>query len=482
MLRGHIALPDRLGNVEARRNGAAVERVAARRLLHAVNIPDERRLSGGGFVFRGEIAIGHVQVDGAALRRERGHRIGHDRADALKHDVILLTGLIGCERDRAAAHKHAHKASMAAARDRRALGCNGERIDRAADGDRAVRIGAHDQRTGDVQSAEVAPGGTAEVERAGKGVRRQGRGAGIDHAAGIGQCIGVAAKLQAELIEHLRDLGAGDAGRGVQMAGIIAVDNAGPDQTGHGGDRPAADTGGVRESLKVCSRAVRDCKGAREDGHRLLARDAAVRADRAVTVAAEDIHLDGGAQLRIVPRIPVHIGKERNVLPCRAAEHAHEHGGHLRARGIAHRQQITVLVTEQDAVRTGKFHRRLIPGAGRCRLGAGLRAGFGAGFDRGCRLRRGDGRLCRRRRGLRSVRFCSGDRRSGQHQHADEHEQQGQKAFAHGFLLHCFLRISTVFIITEGCDFSTVFAEISNYLSLLCHRRKKSSAASQDCA
>ena len=161
---------------------------------------------------------------------------------------------------------------------------------------------------------------------------------------------------------------------------------------------------------------------------------------------------------------------------------AHEHGGHLRARGIAHRQQITVLVTEQDAVRTGKFHRRLIPGAGRCRLGAGLRAGFGAGFDRGCRLRRGDGRLCRRCRGLHSVRFCSGDRRGGQRQHADKHEQQGQKAFAHGFLLHCFLRISTVFIITEGCDFSTVFAEISNYLSLLCHRRKKSSAASQDCA
>ena len=202
----------------------------------------------------------------------------------------------------------------------------------------------------------------------------------------------------------------------------------------------------------------------------------------AVTVAAEDIHLDGGAQLRIVPGIPVHIGKERNVLPCRAAEHAHEHGGHLRARGIAHRQQITVLVTEQDAVRTGKIHRRLIPGAGRCRLGAGLRAGFGAGFDRGCRLRRGDGRLCRRCRGLRSVRFCSGDRRGGQRQHADKHEQQGQKAFAHGFLLHCFLRISTVFIITEGCDFSTVFAEISNYLSLLCHRRKKSSAASQGCA
>ena len=270
------------------------------------------------------------------------------------------------------------------------------------------------------------------------------------------------------------------------MAGIIAVDDAGPDQTGHGGDRPAADTGGVRERLKVCSRAVRDCKGAREDGHRLLARDAAVRADRAVTVAAEDIHLYGGAQLRIVPGIPVHIGKERNVLPCRAAEHAHEHGGHLRARGIAHRQQITVLVTEQDAVRTGKFHRRLIPRAGRCGLraglGAGLRAGFGAGFDRGCRLRRGDGRLCRRCRGLHSVRFCSGDRRGGQRQHADKHEQQGQKAFAHGFLLHCFLRISTVFIITEGCDFSTVFAEISIFLSLLCHRRKKSSAASQGCA
>lgn len=63
---------------------------------------------------------------------------------------------------------------MATARDRRALGCNGERIDRAADGDRAVRIGAHDQRTGDVQITEIAPGGTAEVERAGKGVRRQG--------------------------------------------------------------------------------------------------------------------------------------------------------------------------------------------------------------------------------------------------------------------------------------------------------------------
>ena len=35
------------------------------------------------------------------------------------------------------------------------------------------------------------------------------------------------------IVEHLRDLGAGDAGRGVQMAGIIAVDDAGPDQTGH---------------------------------------------------------------------------------------------------------------------------------------------------------------------------------------------------------------------------------------------------------
>ncbi|MFR6425809.1 MAG: hypothetical protein ACLUNO_09810 [Oscillospiraceae bacterium] len=70
--------------------------------------------------------------------------------------------------------EHAHEAGMAAARDRRALGRDGERVDRAADGDRAVRIGSTTSVPVMFRAAEVTPGGTAEVERAGEGARRQG--------------------------------------------------------------------------------------------------------------------------------------------------------------------------------------------------------------------------------------------------------------------------------------------------------------------
>ena len=40
--------------------------------------------------------------------------------------------------------KQAHETGMAGARDGRALGRDGERVDRAAGGDGAVRVGAHD--------------------------------------------------------------------------------------------------------------------------------------------------------------------------------------------------------------------------------------------------------------------------------------------------------------------------------------------------
>lgn len=64
---------------------------------------------------------------------------------------------------------------MAGACDRRVLSRDGERVDRAADGNGAVRVGTHDERAGDVHAAEVTPGRAAKVERAGEGVRRQAR-------------------------------------------------------------------------------------------------------------------------------------------------------------------------------------------------------------------------------------------------------------------------------------------------------------------
>ena len=144
---------------------------------------------------------------------------------------------------------------MAGARDGRALGRDGERVDRAAGGDGAVRVGAHDECAGDIQAAKVAPGGAAEVKCAGEGARRQGLRAGVDDAAGGRERSGIGAKLQAELIEHLRDLSAGDTGRGVQAAGVTA-DDAGLDQTGHRGDRPVADGGSVRERGNIGGRAA----------------------------------------------------------------------------------------------------------------------------------------------------------------------------------------------------------------------------------
>ena len=441
----HVALPDGLFHVEARRDGLAVERVVARALLHTVHIPDEGRLARCGLIFRREVTVGHVQVDGSALRRERGHGVGHDLADAAEHGVILRNGLVGRERDGAAAREQAHKAGMAGACDRRVLGRDGERVDRAADGNGAVRVGTHDERAGDIHAAEVTPGRAAEVERAGKGVRRQGRGAGINDAAGGRERSGIGAKLQAEVIEHLRDLGAGDAGRGVQAA-VIAVDDAGLDQAAHLGDRPAADGRSVPKRLNVGGRTVGHGEGAGDDDHRLLARDAAVRPHRAVTVAVEDVHLRGGAQLRIVPGGGADIGKMRNVLARRAAKDTHEHGGHLGARGVVIRHHVAAGIAEQDTVIAGKIQRRLIPRAGRRRygrrlgrrrgrrLGRRLRAGFRAGFGigRGRRLRYGGG-------GLHGVRLCGDDRHDGQRQHARKHEQQRQKAFAHGFLLPVFL-------------------------------------------
>ena len=104
--------------------------------------------------------------------------------------------------------------------------------------------------------------------------------------------------------------------------------------------------------------------------------------------------------------------------------------------------ELDSIIAEQDTVIAGKIQRRLIPRAGRRRygrrlgrrLGRGLRAGFRAGFGigRGRRLRYGGG-------GLHGVRLCGDDRHDGQRQHARKHEQQRQKAFAHGFLLPVFL-------------------------------------------
>ena len=287
-------------------------------------------------------------------------------------------------------------------------------------------------------------GGAAEVKRTGEGARRQGLRAGVDDAAGGRKRGGIGAELQAELIEHLRDLGAGDAGRGVQAAGVTA-DDAGLDQTGHRGDCPVADGGSVRERGNIGGRAVRHGESAGDDGHGLLTVDIAVRAHGAVTTAAEDVHLRGGAQLRIVPGGSINIRKMRNILARRAAEYAHEHGGHLGARGVVARQHVAARVTDQNAVIAGKVHRRLIPRASRC----GLRAGFGGlcgsgryrrlGGSSRCSRLGGGGGLRRGGRGLYRLRLCGDDRHDGQRQHAREHKQQGQKAFAHGFLLHIFL-------------------------------------------
>ena len=440
----HVALPDGLFHVEARRDGLAVERVVARALLHAVHIPDEGRLARCGLIFRREVTVGHVQVDGSALRRERRHGVGREYVNAAEHGVILRSGLVGRERDGAAAREQAHKAGMAGACDGRVLGRDGERVDRAADGNGAVRVGAHDERAGDVQAAEVAPGGAAEVERAGEGARRQGRGAGVDDAAGGRERSGIGAELQAELIEHLRDLGTGDGGLGAQAA-RIAADDAGLDQTGHRGDRPVADGGSVREGGKIGSRTVGHGEGAGDDGHGLLASDIAVRAHGTVTAAAEDIHLRGNAQLRIIPGAGADIGKVRDILAGRAAEHAHEHGGHLGARGVAARQHIAIGIAEEDALIAGKIHRRLIPRTGRRGRRTGLRAGLRlAGGGNGITGRSngiagGGSGLARHARGLHGVGLCGDDRHGGQRQHAGEHEQQGQKAFAHGSFLHIFL-------------------------------------------
>ena len=333
---------------------------------------------------------------------------------------------------------------MAGARDGRALGRDGERVDRAAGGDGAVRVGAHDECAGDIQAAKVAPGGAAEVKRTGEGARRQGLRAGVDDAAGGRERSGIGAELQAELIEHLRDLGTGDAGRGVQAARVTA-DDAGLDQTGHRGDRPVADGGSVRERGNIGGRAVRHGESAGDDGHGLLTVDIAVRAHGTVTTAAEDVHLRGGAQLRIVPGGSINIRKMRNILARRAAKHAHEHGGHLGARGVVARQHVAARVTDQNAVIAGKVHRRLIPRASRCGLRRRLRAGFrrcgrcGRLRRWGRGLRRGGRGLRRGGRGLHGVGLCGDDRHDGQCQHAREHKQQGQKAFAHGFLLHIFL-------------------------------------------
>ena len=444
VLGGHVALPDGLFHVEARRDGLAVERVVTRGLLHAVHRPDEGRFTRRGLIFRREIAVGHIQVDGAALRRERGHGVGRECVNAAEHGVIFRIRLIGRERDGAAAREQAHETGMAGARDGCTLGRDGNGIDRAAGGDGAVRVGAHDERTGDIQAAKVAPGGAAEVKRTGEGARRQGLRAGVDDAAGGRKRGGIGAELQAELIEHLRDLGAGDAGRGVQAA-RVAADDAGLDQAGHRGNRPVADSGSVRERGNIGGRAVRHGESAGDDGHGLLTVDIAVRAHGAVTTAAEDVHLRGGAQLRIVPGGSVYIRKMRDVLAHRAAEDTHEHGGHLGTRGVIARQHIAAGVTDENAVIAGKIHRRLIPRAGR----RGLRAGFGGlcgsgryrrlGGSSRCSRLGGGGGLRRGGRGLYRLRLCGDDRHDGQRQHAREHEQQGQKAFAHGFLLHIFL-------------------------------------------
>ena len=191
----HVALPDGLFHVEARRDGLAVERVVARGLLHTVHRPDEGRSARRGLILRREVAVGHIQVDGSALRRERRHGVGREYVNAAEHGVILRAGLIGRERDGAAAREQAHECSAARARDGRILSRDGERVDRTADGDGTVRVGAHDERAGDVHTAEVTPGRAAEVERAGEGVRRQGRGAGINDAAGDRERSGIGAKL-----------------------------------------------------------------------------------------------------------------------------------------------------------------------------------------------------------------------------------------------------------------------------------------------